>query len=268
MVVRVWKVLHTFEPARKVYERVLSRATTWREREIAKNVTCLLLWLEMILGATILDNVATMARNSVTLSRVVDEADAIHSYVHEGFYWLPPELGHLPTIVALCCGGRLIDFRFFELQRDIVKRGLAMIRNTVATLIFDDRLYEMLRRFQDELELSAVNPRPAPELLEAVVFQRTPAADSRTVFISFPQDPPLSSQEIKDYFERHLGFGHCIEIVPMDQPSPWETHRPKHGVIVFRSVQLRDEVMRNQTGIFFRVAEGHYMWAQRYQPLC
>lgn len=202
---QVWEVLLKYEPARKVYERIYSRTIAQWEREIARNVTCLLLWLEMIAGIKVLADVGEMPRNSTELSRVIDEANAVHSYVLQGTYRLPPELEHLPTITGLCNGGRLVDFRFFRFHKDLVSRGLAMIRDTIAPFIFNDRLYEKLRWFQDEVVVSPVDPRPPPELLEPVVIQRrTLPADSRTVFVSFPQGPSLSPQEIKDYFEQYV----------------------------------------------------------------
>lgn len=53
----------------------------------------------------------------------------------------------------------------------------------------------------------------------------------------------------------------------MEQPSR-ETPRPKHGIIVFRSVQLRNNAMCKEMAIFFRVPNGNDMWVQRYKPLC
>jgi len=62
---------------------------------------------------------------------------------------------------------------------------------------------------------------------------------------------------------RRLMFGPCIERIDTERPGAGQA--PKHCVIVFRSTQLRDEVMFQETAAFFRVNNGD-MWVQRYMP--
>lgn len=211
MVLRVLEVLDSFDDAREAYECVLARPT--KQEEIAKNVTCLLIWLETIAGIEVLHKVPTMASGDGTmLSQLVAEADAVHRYVViPGEDRLPEHVEGIPTIVALCGRGKLVDFRFFKFHRALVARGLDVIRTNLAPLLFDDHLQAMLRRYKGEAG-TAANAEPAPELMEPFVVQRrTPLEDRRTVFVSFPASfpecrPPLSAQQIWDFFD---GYVHC-----------------------------------------------------------
>ncbi|RLN19013.1 hypothetical protein C2845_PM02G20090 [Panicum miliaceum] len=229
MVVRVCEVLNASQNknARSAYLRVLSRPT---EQEVAQKVICLLLWLETSMGIDVLNNVAAMAPGDTTLTQVVMEAEAVYSYLLYVHPTLSQLLQVIPTIVALSGGGRLVDFRFFKFHRGVAARGVIVIEDTVAALVFDDNLHAMLRRFP--------NPVPAPELMAPfVALKRTPSMDSRTVFFAFPGCHPLSSEDIKNYFERRPVFGRCIEHIAMEQPLPGQT--AKHGVIVFRTTKPR-----------------------------
>ncbi|PUZ40114.1 hypothetical protein GQ55_9G399300 [Panicum hallii var. hallii] len=260
--VRVWEVLDANETARSAYLRILSRPT---RREVAQNAICLLLWLETTMGFDILRSVAAMVPDDISLARIVFEANALCTYVLHGYYAMPPPFEGFPAITALCGGGRLIDHRFFRFHKDLVARGVTMIRDTVAALVFNDILHAMLRRLEDDSNsLLIPNPVPAPELMAPfIISTTTPPEDSQTVFVAFPEYHPLSSQDIKDYFERTLGFGHCIERIATERPCTRQS--AKHGVVVFRSAELRDEAMHGEAAVFFRV-DGRDMWVQPYMP--
>ncbi|KAK3153292.1 hypothetical protein QOZ80_2BG0170350 [Eleusine coracana subsp. coracana] len=267
MVVRVWEVLESFDIARKAYERVLARPT---RQEVAKNVICLLVWLETIVGMKVLQEVSTMASGSTMLSQLVAEVDAIHSYIVHGQDRLPEHLEGIPSIVALCGHGRLVDFRFFKFHRGLVARGLDVIRSNAAPLIFNDHLYTMLSRYKGEADTVAnASYMMPPELMEPFVVQkRTTPEDSRTVFVSFPECPP--SKSTTNLGLLRTGFESSIDTIEMELPRAGLT--PKHGVIVFKSAELKNEATFNETAIFFRV-NGHDMsvqrdmWVQHYQPL-
>jgi hypothetical protein len=148
----VWEVLKdAFQVARRTYEHVLSHTTT--PEEVAKNVICVLIWLETIMGVKVLQEVLTMKSDSRILSQV--EADAVHSYVVHGSYMLPELLENIPTIVGLC-DRRMVDFRFFNFHRALVAHGVDMIRNTIAPLVVNDHLYTMLRQYENGVD-STVN---------------------------------------------------------------------------------------------------------------
>ncbi|RLN41726.1 hypothetical protein C2845_PM01G21450 [Panicum miliaceum] len=267
-VIRVWEVLDAGETARSAYERVLARPTSL---EVARNTICLLLWLETIAGVHVLEDVSAMeGSGNITLSRLVTEADALYNYLLHGREALPEPccLAGIPAIEALCSSGRLVDLRFFKFHRDLVARGLTVVRDTIAEVVFSDRLHAMLRRFEDEVHSSTTSVTtsvlPAPELIAPfVAITRTPPEDSRTAFVAFWEGHPLSSQDIVNYFERRLGFGRCIERVETEQPSAGQT--PKHAVIVFSSAALRQQVMFNETAVYYRV-NGYDMWVQAYKP--
>jgi len=204
-VVRVLEVLNARATARQAYQVVLARPT---ELEVAKNVVCLLLWLETIMGVQVLDSVAAMAPAAdASLTLLVMEASALSSYILHG-HPLPVPLEGIPTIVALCDVGRLVDLRFFKFHKDLVARGVAVIRDNVGALLFDDNLDAMLHRFEEDANLfSTPTPLPAPELMAPfVATSRTSPEDSRTAFIAFLechcQHP--SSQDIVNYFEKYV----------------------------------------------------------------
>ena len=201
MVVRVWEVLDANETARSAYLRILSRPT---RQEVAQNAICLLLWLEATMGFDILRSVAAMAPDDISLMRVSFEANALFTYVLHGYYELPPPFEGFSEITALCGGGRLIEYRFFRFHKDLIARGVTMTRDTVAALVFNDNLHAMLLWFEHDFDLIP-NPVPAPQLMAPfIVTTTTPPEDSRTVFVAFPEWHPLSSQDIKDYFERYV----------------------------------------------------------------
>ncbi|KAF8689353.1 hypothetical protein HU200_041892 [Digitaria exilis] len=266
-VVCVLDVLNARDTARKVYELLLARPTGL---EVAKNVICLLLWLETIMGIEVLSNIAAMAPGDILLTQIVAEASAVYDYIFHGSYSMqaPLELEGIPAIMNLCNGGRLVDIRFFKFHKDLVARGVAVIRDNIGSLIFNENLHVMLRRFNDDANSSLIPaPLPAPELMAPfVALSRTPPEDSRMAFLAFPEchcHRP-NSEDIVNHFEETLRFGPCIERVETEQPPAGQA--PKHGIIVFLSPELRDEAMFDETAIFFRV-DDHDTWVQLYMPL-
>ena len=205
-VVWVLKVLSARATAQQAYQQVVLARPT--ELVVSKNVVCLLLWLETIMGVQVLDSVVAMAPAAdASLTLLVMEASALSSYILHG-HPLPVPLEGIPTIVALCGGGQLVDFRFFKFHKDLVARGVAVIRDNIGALLFDDNLDAMLHRFEEDANLfSTPTPLPAPELMAPfVATTRTPPEDSRTAFVAFPEchcHRP-SSQDIVNYFEKYV----------------------------------------------------------------
>lgn len=76
---------------------------------------------------------------------------------------------------------------------------------------------------------------------------------------------PFGRISCRPFPRRTEGLARCVESVGMELPRA--ELAPKHGVVVFRSAELRDEVTCNETAIFFRVMKGRDMWVQHYQPL-
>ncbi|OEL18944.1 hypothetical protein BAE44_0020037 [Dichanthelium oligosanthes] len=209
-----------------------------------------------------------MAPGDISLTRVVTEVSAVYNYILHGDNPLSASLEGIPTIMALCGGGRLVDFRFFEFHKDLVARGVAVIRDNIGVLVFNDNLNAMMCQFEDDVSLSLIpRSRPAPELMAPfVAVTRTPTEDSRMAFIALPEchcHRP-SSQDIMNHFKRTLGFEYCIERVEVERPRVGQA--PKHGIIVFMSVELRDQAMFEETAVFFRIS-GHDIWVQLYMPL-
>lgn len=157
----------------------------------------------------VLHNVTTMAPEDISLARIVYEANAMYTYVLHG-YAIPPTFQGIRTVMDLCGEGQLlVDFGFFMFHKDLVARGVTMIRDNVGRLVFDDNLHAMLRRYEDDCNSFLIpNPVPAPELMAPFVIATTPPPeDSRTVFVSVPEGNPLTSQDILNYFESTMGLG-------------------------------------------------------------
>nr|TKV94936.1 hypothetical protein SEVIR_9G328500v2 [Setaria viridis] len=250
--------------------------------QFTQNAICLLLWLETTLGFDdVLHNVTTMAPEDISLARIVYEANAMYTYVLHG-YAIPPTFQGIRTVMDLCGEGQLlVDFGFFMFHKDLVARGVTMIRDNVGRLVFDENLHAMLRRYEDDCNSFLIpNPVPAPELMAPFVIATTPPPeDSRTVFVSVPEGNPLTSQDILNYFESILflatwllalwvwgSAGFCIERVAMERPCAGQS--AQHGVVVFSSVALRSEAMMGESATFFRVDDGRDMWVQAYLPPC
>ncbi|KAJ1296264.1 hypothetical protein BS78_01G286800 [Paspalum vaginatum] len=257
MAVQVLQFLQSNESARRAYLLAVEHIG----RDVAQKVICVLLWLDLTMGFNVLGKVAAMGACDMSLARVVMEANAVYNYVYTE---LPPPVLDIPMLMTLCSGGRLVDARFFRFHKELVARGLAFIRDSFAALVFDDNLHALLRQFEDDVD-TFVNPRPepAPELTAPVVaLTRTPSQDSRAAFIALPENLPLTSPQIVEYFEGRLKFGHCIDRIEMEWPGPGRV--AKHGLIVFSSTQQRDQVLFRGYGAFYRVNGDDAMWMQGY----
>ncbi|EES11704.1 hypothetical protein BDA96_06G303600 [Sorghum bicolor] len=284
-VLRVWEMLDANDRARMAYKRLLARPTML---EVAKNVICLLLWMETTIGVKVLQQVLEemMSRDDdddpcnkqqkhYQLALLIKEADGLYSYLlDEPDDALPePLVCNIPTIVSLCGGGgRLLDFRFFKVHKQVVARGVAVIRDTVAALVFNEHLHAMLRDFEDDLHSSLMSqPAPALELMERFVpMSTTPPEDSRMVFLAFSVSKKagrrahgISSQDIIHHFEGVFGFPRHIERVEIEQPCTGQDS--KHGIILFKSPEKMKEAMFGETSAFFRI-KSHDIWMQCYMP--
>jgi hypothetical protein len=105
---------------------------------------------------------------------------------------LPP----IPFISALCqCHDGGIDTAF---NQDLVVRGVADILDGVGALIFDDRLYRLLRRYQTGL-VGRLSELEAPYTCRPVTLPE----DCRSMFVTFSKgQPAVDRQEIFDYFRQ------------------------------------------------------------------
>lgn len=214
MVVQVWEILTACVNARNVYLRILFRPTM---RIVSHNAIFLLVWLETTMGFEVLANMASMAPDDTLLTHLVYEADALYTYVLLGYYVSLPSPG-FQTIIAFCDEGRLIDEKFFIFHRDLIN----MIRDNLGMFLFNDNLYAMLRRFQEDSNSFLIrNLVLDPELMAPfVVTARTMPEDSRTTFVALPECHPLSFEDIKDNFERYVYV--CVNLasqkVRLDKP--------------------------------------------------
>ena len=200
-------MLYFYSDARSVYERFIGMGS---HPEQARNAVALLLWLDhqAFHQATPIRHLPTL--DAMAVSMVASEANRIldclrglqppqsHHHHHPVGGVLPP----IPFISALCqCddGGSGVDTAaFLAFNQDLVVRGVADILDGVGALIFDDRLYRLLRRYQTGL-VGRLSELEAPYTCSPV----TVPEDCRSMFVTFSKgQPAVDREEIFDYFRK------------------------------------------------------------------
>ena len=190
-------MLYFYCDARSVYERFIGMGS---HPEQARNAVALLLWLDQAfhqampsrhlptLDATAVRMVASEA------NRILDCLRGLQQQSHH-----PAVLPPIPFISALCqCHDGGIDTAFLAFNQDLVVRGVADILDGVGALIFDDRLYRMLRRYQTGL-VGRLSELEAPYTCSPV----TVPEDCRSMFVTFSKgQPAVDREEIFDYFRQ------------------------------------------------------------------
>ncbi|KAG0531172.1 hypothetical protein BDA96_04G001000 [Sorghum bicolor] len=151
-----------------------------------------------------------------------------------------------------------IDTAFLAFNQDLVVRGVADILDGVGALIFDDRLYRLLRRYQTGL-IGRLSELEAPYTCSPV----TVSEDSRSMFVTFSKgQPAVDRQEIFDYF-RHK-WGDCIVRVLMEKTTTRGTP-PMYGRIIFKSEAFVSLVLNGEHTV--KITIGYrQIWLRKYIP--
>ncbi|KAK8461219.1 hypothetical protein SEVIR_1G000900v4 [Setaria viridis] len=188
----VRNMLYFYCDARNVYERFVAIGS---HPEQARNAVALLLWLDPADHQAIRH---LLSLNPAAIGIVAGEANIILDCLRQQqTQMLPP----IPFISALCQEGGIgeIDAAFLAFNQDLVVRGVADILDGAGALIFDDRLYRLLRRYQTGLV------GRLPELEVPYTWRPvTVPEDCRSMFVTFSKGQPIERQEIFDYFRHKL----------------------------------------------------------------
>jgi len=162
-VTTVRDVLYHYTFARGLYERLIGDCDC--HPQVARNVVALLIWLDQGTNKVIshLPSMSTTA-----LGHLLNEASCVIHCLRMRNLPGPPT----PLLSALCQDSNMDDSRFFAFNQGRIARGVADLLDGVCTLIFDDRLYHLLRWEKIACSLAAptlpADPIPIPSMWRSV----------------------------------------------------------------------------------------------------
>ena len=190
-VTTVRDVLYHYTFARGLYERLISDCEC--HPQVARNVVALLLWFDQGTNKVIshLPSMSTTA-----LGHLLNEGSCL---IHCLRMRNVPAALPTPLLSALCQDSHMDDPDFFAVNQGHIARGVADLLDGVCTLIFDDRLYHLLRRYQTglvgrNLELEAPYERVVVTVPE----------DCRSMFVTFSKGQPVERDDIFNYFREYV----------------------------------------------------------------
>uniref|UniRef100_A0A0D9YCA2 RRM domain-containing protein n=1 Tax=Oryza glumipatula TaxID=40148 RepID=A0A0D9YCA2_9ORYZ len=237
-------VLYMYTDARTAYDRFVGIGSN---PEQARNAVALLVWLDQC-NVPAIQHLPGLSPTAVSL--VAAEANSVLDCLRRP----EPVVPAIPLISALCQDGD-VDPRFFAFHQDLVVRGVADILDGVGSLIFDDHLNKMLRRYQTGL---VGNP---PELM--ATYSCLPVAvpeDCRSMFITFSRGAPIDREEIFDYFRQK--WGDCVVRVLMEKTAGGS--QPMYGRIIFRSEAFVQLVLNGERLVKVTIRH-RQIWLRKYE---
>ncbi|TVU45936.1 hypothetical protein EJB05_05446, partial [Eragrostis curvula] len=245
MAVIVRDVLYAYTHARQAYDRFLRNGVN---PEQARNAVALLLWLEQ--GDVQAINLVRKYSDNV-LMHLAAEANSIMLYLRgEQSFNL-----EIPLLSRLAQG--FIDPGFFVFHRDLAVRGVAEILESVGVLIFDDRLNQLMTRYQTGL----IDPMP-DQLREPFTFRSvTVPEDSRSMFITFSRGPPVEREHILNHFRDK--WGNCIDRVLMETTTGGAPLM--YGRIIFKREAYVSMVLNGEHLVKVNIGD-HKIWLRKYIP--
>ncbi|KAL5216114.1 hypothetical protein ABZP36_007515 [Zizania latifolia] len=235
----------------------------------ARDAVALLMWLHHSAGVDAVDRARRMVRTPPDAARLVSEARAV--LLHGSAVSLPRRRSEESLIYSILGGGGeegAVDVRRFLalIPDDAPRRGVAGVLDGVGALVFDDWLYTLLRRHEED-EVDGVGA-PLPAELAAPyrrLLAPAPASigddGSRSLFITFSKGFPLTREEIKEYFTER--WGDCLEKVMMEKTPAGKP--PTYGRIVFLRAPVASAVLGGQRLVKL-VVNGRQLWARKYVP--
>ncbi|KAL6848460.1 hypothetical protein ACP4OV_021754 [Aristida adscensionis] len=248
--VKVRDVLYQLRNARAAYERFREMGS---HPEQARNAVALLVWLEQA-GVRALSHFPSLSAAAVGL--VAAEADAILRCLRADDAGAAELFPDIPLLSALCPDGADVDPRFFVFNQDLVVRGVADILDGVGALVFNDRLWLLLRRYQTGLV------GLLPELEAPYAWQpATVPEDYRSMFITFSRGMPVEREEIFDYFRQK--WGDCIVRVLMEKTTGGQP--PMYGRIIFKKEAFVSLVLNGEDLVKISIRDRQF-WVRKYIP--
>ncbi|KAL6851574.1 hypothetical protein ACP4OV_020507 [Aristida adscensionis] len=252
---------------RAAYERLLSLGAG---RHPARAAVALLMWLHRIASVDAVSGVRALVRTPADAAQLVSEARAVLDGAAARAEAPPPPL------ISRLCGGHdagLHVRRFLascriagdaQLQQ-LVRRGVAEVLDGAGAVVFDDRLYALMRRHEEgggggalPAELAAPYRRCSASSSAAPGPEND---DDRSLFITFSKGFPLTREEIDEFFTER--WGDCVERVMMEKTPPGEP--PTYGRVVFRRAAVAAAVLDGRP-LAKLVVNGRHLWARKYVP--
>ncbi|TVU45938.1 hypothetical protein EJB05_05448, partial [Eragrostis curvula] len=239
-------VLFAYNTAHEAYGRFVCNGVN---QEQARNAVALLLWLEQ--GDV--EAIRHMGSfNDNVLMHLAAEANSIMLYLRgEQSFFL-----EIPLLSRLAPQG-FIDPGFFVFHQDLVVRGVADILDGVGALIFDDRLYRLLARYQ-----TGLLGRMPPELAAPYTFRSVPVPeDCRSMFITFSRGQHVDREDIFNHFRNK--WGDCIVRVLMEKTTGGAP--PMYGRIIFKRKAFISLVLNGEQLVHINIGD-RQIWLRKYYP--
>ncbi|KAF0892667.1 hypothetical protein E2562_017645 [Oryza meyeriana var. granulata] len=248
---------------RAAYELLLSLGAA---RPPARNAVALLMWLHRRAGVDAVDRARRVLHTPADAARLVSEARAVLHGAGAASLDMRCFAGAEETLISSILGGGVDVRRFFALIPDgSPRRGVAEVLDGVGALVFDDRLYALLRRHEEEGECGGGGALLPTELAAPYRRPLAPATigddGCRSLFVTFSKGFPLTRDEIEEYFTER--WGDCLEKVMMEKTPAGEP--PTYGRIVFRHAVMATAVLGGERLVKL-VVNGRQLWARKYVP--
>ncbi|KAG0528808.1 hypothetical protein BDA96_05G044700 [Sorghum bicolor] len=246
-VTTVRDVLYHYTFARGVYERLISDCDC--HPQVARNVVALLLWFDQGTNK-IISHLPSMSTSA--LGHLLDEANCIIHCLRMRNVPGPPT----PLLSALCHDSQMDHPHYFAFNQGRIVHGITNLLDGVCTLIFDDRLYHLLRRYQTglvgrNLELEA----PYEHVVVSV------PEDCRSMFVTFSKGQPVERDDIFNYLRET--WGDCIVRVLMEKTTG--RAQPMYGRVIFKSKAFVS-LMLNGVKHASLFIGGREIWLREYIP--
>ncbi|KAK3143043.1 hypothetical protein QOZ80_4BG0357100 [Eleusine coracana subsp. coracana] len=261
MELTVHDVLAFHRPDRAAYDHLLSMGAP---REPSRDAVALLMWLHSraCAGDEAASRVPAMVHSRADAARLVAEARAVLLGA-----------GAAVEATASLCGAdaRRVRGLLVLTPADVVRRGVAEVIDGVGALVFDDRLHELMWRYEAagggalppplagpyrSCSPSSGTPQPEEEEEEAEKEED----DGCSLFVTFSKGgPPWTHEEVEVCIAEM--WGDCVERVVMEKTPPGEA--PLYGRVVLCSVTAVQAILGGQSLVKL-VFNGRQLWARKY----
>ncbi|TVU13838.1 hypothetical protein EJB05_37269, partial [Eragrostis curvula] len=258
----VHDVLTFHRPDRAAYEHLVSLGAG---RQPARDAVALLMWLHRrcCAGRDAVTRVPAIVCTRADAARLVYEARTVLAGVPL------PEMMSSPALVARLSGPDAARVRglLALTPADALRRGVEEVVAGIGTLVFDDRLHELMWLYEEGGSGGVLPPAlaaPYRGCSRAASGAAPPPEedDGRSLFLTFSKGLiPLTHDEIEDYFAQR--WGNCVEKVMIEKTPLGEP--PSYGRIVLSSASAVAVILGGQSLVKL-VVNGRQVWARKYVP--
>ncbi|TVU13845.1 hypothetical protein EJB05_37276, partial [Eragrostis curvula] len=283
----VHDVLTFHRPDRAAYEHLVSLGAG---RQPARDAVALLMWLHRrcCAGRDAVTRVPAIVCTRADAARLVYEARTVLAGVPL------PEMMSSPALVARLSGPDAARVRglLALTPADALRRGVEEVVAGIGTLVFEDRLHELMWLYEEGGSGGVLPPAlaaPYRGCSRAASGAAPPPEedDGRSLFLTFSKGLiPLTHDEIEDYFAQYVAlglkaryfqeliptfnltsysrrWGNCVEKVMIEKTPLGEP--PSYGRIVLSSASAVAVILGGQSLVKL-VVNGRQVWARKYVP--